>query len=311
MGYLHIDNLYRDDRIFQFPECWALEKIHGTSAHITFKRNSTNPIIFFSGGEKYENFVALFDQAFLLDVFNKTAIQELTIYGEAYGGKQQGMRATYGDATKFIVFDVLADGRWLNVGHAYVLATMFNLEFVDFNKISTKLSDIDAERAKPSTQARRNGIMEPKEREGIVLRPLEESYDARGRRIITKHKNDSFKETKTKREVDPNRQQILTDANRIADEWVTEMRFKHVVDKVLGLKINMEKEFQRGCYEETPVELDIKDTGIIAKAMVEDVRREAKGEILDSTEAMRAISSATVRLFKQYLNERLKEKANG
>ena len=30
MGYMHIDNLYKDQRILQFKECYALEKIHGT-----------------------------------------------------------------------------------------------------------------------------------------------------------------------------------------------------------------------------------------------------------------------------------------
>lgn len=33
MGYLHIDNLYKNRDILLFRECWALEKVHGTSAH--------------------------------------------------------------------------------------------------------------------------------------------------------------------------------------------------------------------------------------------------------------------------------------
>lgn len=314
MGYLHIPNLYQDNRIFAFAECWAEEKIHGTSAHISFKQTPEGPVAtFFSGGEKYDNFVALFDQPFLLEVFKRTEVQNLTLYGEAYGGKQQGMRATYGDQLKFVVFDVMVEGRWLDVTHAYVMTRMFELEFVDFAKISTKLSDIDAERAKPSTQARRNGIMEPKEREGIVLRPLHESYDKRGNRIITKHKNDSFKETKTKREVDPQRRQRLSEATAIAEEWVTDMRLDHVMDKILGLKIDAEKEFRQGCYEDARVELQIEDTGIVVKAMIEDIRREAQGEILESKDATRAIGAAAANLFKRRLYSRTsqKENANG
>jgi len=29
MGYMHISNVYRDDRIFMFKRCYAMEKIHG------------------------------------------------------------------------------------------------------------------------------------------------------------------------------------------------------------------------------------------------------------------------------------------
>ena len=37
MGYAHIDNLYKEQTILMFRECYALEKIHGTSAHISWK----------------------------------------------------------------------------------------------------------------------------------------------------------------------------------------------------------------------------------------------------------------------------------
>ena len=34
MGYRHIDNLYKNQDILLFRECFALEKIHGTSANV-------------------------------------------------------------------------------------------------------------------------------------------------------------------------------------------------------------------------------------------------------------------------------------
>src|SRR5690348_10996218 len=37
MGYLHIGNLYKTQDLLLFRECYALEKVHGTSAHITCK----------------------------------------------------------------------------------------------------------------------------------------------------------------------------------------------------------------------------------------------------------------------------------
>lgn len=289
MGYMHINNLYKDDRIFQFTECYAMEKIHGTSAHITWKHD-TEQITLFPGGEKYENFAALFDQEKLKAAFRE--YPSITVFGEAYGGKCQGMSGTYGKELKFIIFDVRTnDGKWFNVPDAELCALHLGLDFVDYARIATKLSEMDEQRKRPSTQAIRNGIMEPKEREGIVLRPIEETEDHRGNRIITKHKNDSFKETKTQREVDPEKLQVLADANKIADEWVTEMRLQHVLDK-------------------SGTELDIKNTPVVIRAMVEDVRREAAGEIIESKDAMRAIGLATARLFKKYLNDKFTEAHN-
>jgi hypothetical protein len=61
MGFMHIDNLYKDSRIFQFEECFAEEKIHGTSAHFSLKFESGLPqLTFFSGGASHEAFKALF-----------------------------------------------------------------------------------------------------------------------------------------------------------------------------------------------------------------------------------------------------------
>ena len=34
MGYLHIENLYKNQTVLMFKELYALEKLHGTSAHI-------------------------------------------------------------------------------------------------------------------------------------------------------------------------------------------------------------------------------------------------------------------------------------
>jgi hypothetical protein len=58
MGYLHIENLYKNQDILFFKRCYALEKIHGTSAHISLNSGNLN---FSSGGEKHDNFVKLFD----------------------------------------------------------------------------------------------------------------------------------------------------------------------------------------------------------------------------------------------------------
>lgn len=101
MGYLHIDNLYKNQEILLFKECFALEKIHGTSAHVAHKDGTLR---FFAGGSKHESFVALFDQEALLE---KLQGLNVTIYGESYGGKTQGMSETYGKEMKFIATDLI------------------------------------------------------------------------------------------------------------------------------------------------------------------------------------------------------------
>src|SRR5882724_1670874 len=113
MGYLSIPNLYRPEaqQILAFKQVYALEKIHGTSAHITW---TGTEVQFFSGGEPFAKFKALFDEEKLKTVFEEKfhILHRATVYGEAYGGKQQGMSATYGPSLKFVAFDVDIDGTW-------------------------------------------------------------------------------------------------------------------------------------------------------------------------------------------------------
>ncbi len=95
MGYLHIDNLYKNqDIILLFKKCYAMEKIHGTSANIRFWIDTsalgTAHITFSSGGEKHERFKALFNEKLLKEKFKEIGVDSLTVYGEVYGGKQQG-----------------------------------------------------------------------------------------------------------------------------------------------------------------------------------------------------------------------------
>ncbi|CAN2047832.1 hypothetical protein GMMP1_510006 [Candidatus Magnetomoraceae bacterium gMMP-1] len=210
----------------------------------------------------------------------------IIIYGEAYGGKQQGMSDTYGKELKFIGFDVKINNLWLNVPNAEEICKSLNIEFIDYVKCKTDLKNLDFERDKPSTQAIRNKCGD-KIREGIVLRPLIELIKNNGERIITKYKRDEFIETKTPRKINSKRLKVLEDAKSIADEWVTEMRLKHVLDKL-------------------PKEINIEGVKDVILAMIEDVYREAKGEIIESKEVRKAISSKTVSLFKNKLKNDLK-----
>lgn len=281
MGYMHIDNLYKNIDIMNFKECYALEKIHGTSAHVRWKDKK---VAFFAGGEKHDKFIDLFDKKALKMKFKEIFDCDVVVYGEAYGGKQQGMSHTYGKELKFIVFDVKVEGIWLDVPNAEDVARKLGLDFVYYVKIPTDLKAIDICRDMPSRQAKRNGIDEDRIAEGVVLRPLVEVIKSNGKRIMSKHKRDEFKETRTKREVDPEKLRILEEAKEIANEWVTPMRLDHVLDK-LG----------------NPDE--ISETGKVIKAMIEDVYREASGEIVESKTAQQAIGKACAMLYKKRISK--------
>lgn len=232
MGYININNLYKDQTILMFKECYALEKIHGISAHISFAYAQDGNVLisYFSGGEKHERFKSLFNEEDLKVRFVKTFAQPFThtvvVYGEAYGGKQQGMSATYGKDLKFVAFDVRVGERWLSVPDAHSVCDVLGFDFVHYNRVSTNIAKLDAERDHHSIQAVRNGvtlvegdpssekgykIVNPQIREGVVLRPLIEMTLNNGARIIAKHKRDEFRETATPRVIDdPAKLKVLT-----------------------------------------------------------------------------------------------------
>jgi hypothetical protein len=292
MSYMDIDNLYKNQDILMLKECYAMEKIHGTSAHISWQsgNNPENPeppqLTFFSGGAKHEAFIKLFDQAKLTSAFMAMDRPEITIYGEAYGGKEQGMSHTYGKELKFIVFDIKIGHSWLNVPAAEKLANDLELEFVSYEKVPTTIEALDAQRDLPSVQAVRNGILEPKKREGVVLRPLIELKKNNGERIIAKHKAAEFQERKSqpKADISPEQLKILEDAKAIAEEWAVPVRLTHILQHFA---------------EDNKREPQIEDMGVLLKGMVEDIEKEAAGEIVISKEARKAISKKTSEMLRE------------
>ena len=269
-----------------FKRCYAMEKIHGSSSHISFRKNRTPQLSFFAGGEKHERFVAFFNQEELLKHFPELGHDEVTVFGEVYGGKCQGMGGTYGADLRFIAFDVKIGDCFVNVPVAEKISIDLGLEFVPYVEISTDLSEIDAQRDAPSIVAQRRGMGSDKKREGIVLRPLMEMTGNNRERICAKHKIDKFGETKTPRQVTDEELKVLSDAEAIADEWVTEQRLSHVLQRIENVGIDKMRD--------------------VITAMIEDVTREGSGEIVDSKEARKAISKRTSTMFKSRLQEGLK-----
>lgn len=100
--------------------------------------------------------------------------------------------------------------------------------------------------------------------------------------MILKYKNDDFRETTTTREISPEKLQVLSNANAVAEEWVTLMRLSHVLDKI-----------------DTPY--TIEKTGEVVKAMISDVKREGSNEINWSKNVEKAIGSKTALIYKKWL----------
>lgn len=299
MGYMHIENLYKNQNVLLFKELYALEKLHGTSAHIGFvkdlstkfdmgtedqhrliRKNSPSCIIeLFSGGASINVFDKLVKTQELADAIEAMGIATLAIHGELYGGSQQKQGWRYGKELKFGVFDVRINDSWLSVPQAEEVAQKLGLEFVSWTKIPGTVEACDAARDAASVQAKRNGVEGDQPMEGVVLRPLIELRDNRDSRIIAKHKRAEERETATERKVeDPSKVQAMADAAAIANEWVTETRLDHVLDKL-------------------PHANGVAATGLVIKAMLEDVLREGAGEIVDSKEARNAISARARVLF--------------
>jgi len=285
MGYAKIPNLYKVQDILMFRECYAMEKIHGTSAHIQF---IAGVVRYGSGGAGLALFKGLFDTELLEETFSKLANLEtrLTIYGEAYGGKLQRMSETYGPDLRFVAFDVKLNDQWLSVPHAENVARQYQLDFVHYKKVSTDLATLDAERDAESIQAVRNGMGHGRLREGVVLRPLSPVYDQHMGRICAKHKGELFQERAHQPKVkSADELVILRDANAIAEEWVVPMRLDHVLQKLRHAKA-------------------IEHTGEVIEAVLADVLEEAAGEVVVTRAVEKAIKSRAAKLWKSLLQSK-------
>jgi hypothetical protein len=278
MGYLKINNLYKDKKILQFKQVYAMEKIHGTSTNISF--DSTKSVVeLYAGGCKHEEFAALFDCKELHRKIAALGFETMTIYGEGYGGKMQAMSKVYGPDLRFVAFDIRVGQRWMELEKAHKLVNSLGLEFVDYKLVSTDLEVLECEKNKPSVQAYRNGCGDNQPREGIILRPPFEVRLNNGGRLIAKHKADDFRETRKTRPIRTDKLEVLKEARAIADEWVTEMRLDHILGKIQG-------------------EVGVEKTGEIIKAMIADIEAESVGETVMSREAKNAIGKATAVMFR-------------
>lgn len=290
MAYMpKINNLYKPETarlIFMFKEVFCLEKIDGTNCMVKYVPEE-NCLKYLSGCIKHETFKALFNEEILLNKFKELfplTKEEVQIFGEGYSGKVQGMSETYGKELSFIAFEVKIGDTWLSVPKAEEIVLKLGLEFVPYTKTSTDLASLDFERDKPSEISVRRGIVGPKLREGIVIRPLEEFTLNNGARVIAKHKGAAFAETRKPRnvETDPEKMRVLEEANEVADEWMTEGRIHNALSHFPEEKH------------------DVKYMGEFLEYLVNDVHVEGEGEIVFSKDVDKALSRKAAQLLKDY-----------
>lgn len=293
MGYLKIPNLYNSPEILEvLGKVYCLEKIHGTSAHIKMVRGSSE-VIFFSGGSKMSNFMSLFDTKSLLERFAEMDCDELTIYGEAYGGKVQSMKDVYGENLRFVAFDVAIGGKFVSgVPTQQEIVESFGLEFVHYTLGPSTKEFVNQEREKFSEQAKRNGLGSDKVGEGIIIRPLIELTLNNGSRFIFKHKRDDFRETKSVRKLEGQEKVIWEDAEKVAEEFVVPMRVEHVLDKLIATRL-------------IPETYTMSHVPLFIHAMVEDIKCEERGTIKWSKNVTKAISKKAAILFGKKVNSRV------
>lgn len=302
MGYMKIENLYRcQDMLLNYDVLYALEKVHGTSAHISWDGNQ---IKFFAGGANHEAFVNLFDHRNLTYLIKRYIVSgnyasyfnsyvhsllfendfKFTLYGEAYGGKLLKMRNVYGEL-KFIGFDVKIGDTWLDVPDAEKFFGLLDLDFVPYTRVTTDIPSINHARDMASVVAREAG-MGTHVREGIILRPIHEQKNNNGSRVIAKHKTKEYSETSSYRELDATTLKLYKDAKETAKEWVTVNRLDHVIDKLCG--------------DDTPT---VKDSSKLCKGMLDDIIAESRGEIEWNRETEIEILKHTGYIFREYLKK--------
>jgi len=206
MEYHKIETLYeRDEKTFRLkPELilknptygllksWQFtEKIDGTNIRCIWD-HATGKLTF---GGKTDNAQIhadliryLYENIPVENVRNVFPDVSAVIYGEGYGaGIQKG--GDYSDKKKFIIFDVLVDGKWwLNWENVCDVAAKLHLEVVPF--IGEMTLDAATEMVRAGFQSHLNGGKA--KAEGLVGRPAETLFDKKGARLIVKLKTKDF-----------------------------------------------------------------------------------------------------------------------
>lgn len=111
---------------------------------------------------------------------------KVCFYGEGYGAGIQKGGGGYRQDKGFIMFDVMVDGVWLNMGSVKAIAEAFGVDVVP-NVVEGTLEELIA-----FVESKPKSTFGDFESEGIVARPEMVLLNNRGERLITKIKVKDF-----------------------------------------------------------------------------------------------------------------------
>jgi ATP-dependent RNA circularization protein (DNA/RNA ligase family) len=207
MEYPKIETLYvRDEstfkvkpgvfknRVYEIIKTWHwTEKIDGTNIRIIYNPPSigSDDLIFgVRGRTDRANLPGdLVSNIFTRELESKLAENfqcPVVLYGEGYGaGIQRG--AEYSSTKKFILFDILVDGKWwLNQDSVDEIAVKLGLEVVP------KFGEWTIEEATEFVRRPFESQLGKTQAEGLVGRTVEPLFDKKGSRLIVKLKTKDF-----------------------------------------------------------------------------------------------------------------------
>ena len=185
-----IEGKFRNPLVEYIKDCeWIFtEKVDGTNIRIHWDGHN----VYFAGRtdnaqlpsplvqELNKLFLGMQNEELFEQKFGE---RNVIFYGEGYGGKIQ-LGSAYSKEQKFILFDVMVGGIFLERENVEEIAKSFNLEIVPVLIKGTVQEAVDYVKTKPNSTI----SIEEKESEGLVGTPLIRMNDAIGNRVIIKVK---------------------------------------------------------------------------------------------------------------------------
>lgn len=263
-----IENSYRQKEVqsvqLNFPkETFVVqEKIHGSNfsfwtdgktVRCAKRSNFIKENESFFGYEalldRYEKHILYLFEELKSDNYLCEDLEELTIFGEIYGGtyphpdvprenvsKVQG-GVYYSPDVNFIAFDVKANGSYVGFKKFKTACIVGKIPFLDALYEGTFEECLAVGNEYPSTLPAMHGLPEIEGNgcEGNVIRPINVLYFGNGKRVILKNKNEAFsekkqgpKKPKVQVDVPPEIQELQLEAV----QYINDNRLRNVISKV-------------------------------------------------------------------------------
>lgn len=192
----------RVPELAQIATWYVTEKIDGTNVRIVFERVDDALLNVQIRGRTDDaqlnpdllNVVAEIAQRVspvARDVMAKHSLSSLVLHGEGYGPKIGHVGARYAPTHNFALFDVAANGRWLDVGQVAELAQRATL-----TTVPTLGTDVDVPSVVRTVASGFHSVLAEDQTllaEGVVCRTWYPLYDRRGNRLIFKLKTRDLK----------------------------------------------------------------------------------------------------------------------